>query len=337
MKETHLIIFDMDGVLVDVGLSYREVVRTTVFLYLRDVAGIGVDDDSFITRRDVSVIKKQGGLNNDWDLTSCILELILRHRSELGEMPLSELYEQDLGQQDRGERGRYKLPPVHDRGDVTTGNLVKRIFQEVYLGRELFEKTYEEDPQYYVGQGYIEREKLIPEEKHLEHLAERYTLGIATGRPRAEAEYALVHFEIARFFPVVVSEDDIAGEEARRGERLRKPHPYSLLRCAERAGFAATTVAEGSVTTRPDASDTATSGPDAADVLGMYVGDMPDDMITAARAGMLPVGFVNDRGGETAGEQKEHRRILERNGAYRVVGNFDELIELVGGIWACGE
>jgi phosphoglycolate phosphatase-like HAD superfamily hydrolase len=229
------------------------------------------------------------------------------------------------------------LPPVHDRGDVTTGNLVKRIFQEVYLGRELFEKTYGEDPQYYVGQGYIEREKLIPEEKHLEHLAERYTLGIATGRPRAEAEYALVHFEIARFFPVVVSEDDIAGEEARRGERLRKPHPYSLLRCAERAGFVAAAGAEGSVATRPDASDTATSGPDAADVLGMYIGDMPDDMITAARAGMLPVGFVNDRGGETAGEQKEHRRILERNGAYRVVGNFDELIELVGGIWACGE
>lgn len=356
MDERKLIVFDMDGVLVDVGMSYREVVRTSVFLYLREVLGLNLRDNGFITRRDVSAIKKQGGLNNDWDLTGCILNLVLREivdphvepdevsrsvlqavhtdsdalglvrdlikktdrslwkhiPSRLWEKPLPRLYEE------LAETGEARSFLLMDRGDVGTGNLVKRIFQEVYLGSELFSRTYGEKPLVYAGGGYIEREKLIPSREQLEILASRYLLAIATGRPRQEAKHALGRFELSGFFPVMVSEDDIADEEVRRGERLRKPHPYSLLLAMEHSGFA----------------DETTNGDSALGARCMYVGDMPDDMVVAGRAGALPLGYVNDRADETVQERKEHRLLLMQSGAVEVVGNFHELVEFTRTRWS---
>ena len=77
MKKRSLIIFDMDGVLVDVTGSYREVVRLSVVYYLRHVIGAKNLSDNFISLEDVSTIKKSGGLNNDWDLTYTILDTLL--------------------------------------------------------------------------------------------------------------------------------------------------------------------------------------------------------------------------------------------------------------------
>jgi len=57
------VLFDMDGVLVDVSESYRRAIKQTVETFL-------AVDISFETIRQY---KNRGGLNNDWDLTECIL------------------------------------------------------------------------------------------------------------------------------------------------------------------------------------------------------------------------------------------------------------------------
>ncbi|MBM3744792.1 MAG: HAD-IA family hydrolase [Acidobacteria bacterium] len=51
-----LLVFDMDGVLVDVSESYRETIRQTVFNFT----------GGEITNRDIQDLKNQGGWNNDW-------------------------------------------------------------------------------------------------------------------------------------------------------------------------------------------------------------------------------------------------------------------------------
>lgn len=56
---TQLIIFDMDGVLVDVTESYRQTVAETVKLF----TGAG------ISNVEIQALKNRGGSNNDWDLT----------------------------------------------------------------------------------------------------------------------------------------------------------------------------------------------------------------------------------------------------------------------------
>jgi len=53
-----LLIFDMDGVLVDVTGSYRQTVIQTV----KHFTGIEV------TNQDIQALKNRGGSNNDWDL-----------------------------------------------------------------------------------------------------------------------------------------------------------------------------------------------------------------------------------------------------------------------------
>jgi len=58
------LLFDMDGVLVDVSGSYRQAIRETV----RSLSGAGISDQA------IRAYKHRGGLNNDWDLTLAALE-----------------------------------------------------------------------------------------------------------------------------------------------------------------------------------------------------------------------------------------------------------------------
>ena len=53
-----LLIFDMDGVLVDVSGSYRQTVIETVKHFT----------NAAVTNRDIQALKNRGGANNDWDL-----------------------------------------------------------------------------------------------------------------------------------------------------------------------------------------------------------------------------------------------------------------------------
>ena len=338
MKEKPLLILDMDGVIVDVTGSYREVVRRTVLCYLEKVVGVRDLAEHSVSLGDVSAFKKSGGLNNDWELTYELINTVLgryfdrentplagrirtlseveddrellakcrsilgvsdrRSLARLGETPVSRFYSAHRS----SRRGR--SPFLLNRGEVKSGNLVKRIFQEFYLGKKLFTDTYGEDPLFYDGRGYITEETLVPEPERLEELERRCVLSIATGRPFAEAAYALARFGITRLFAAVITEDDVVKEERRSGGTLRKPHPFMLNRCSERCGYGE--------------ADTV-----------FYAGDMPDDMVAGERAEVVPLGFIYDGLDISADEREAHRKLLLQNGARRVFGNFGEILRFI--------
>jgi len=336
-----LIIFDMDGVLIDVSESYREVTRLSVVRYLQDIIGVRIRDDGFITRSDVAEIKRSGRLNNDWDLTNAIINTYLgvlfdpynRHlihaakeipaqgrdseilylihdllkdaerstiEKALEEVSVKEIWFDFMNKQEGALNKGYVSPFLFGQGDVGRGNLSKRIFQELYLGRELFTEIYREKPVFYEGDGYIEKEGLIPSYTQLKLLGSLYNLSIATGRPGVEAEHALRRFGIEGIFSALVTEDDVVKAERSAGETLRKPHPFTIELCIERSGYRG----GGSV---------------------YYIGDMPDDMVASRRAGVIPVGFVNEKT-SSEDERKRHRDILIERGALRVFGNYEELV-----------
>lgn len=62
--QSRLLIFDMDGVLVDVTESYRRTIAETVKVF----TGIEIDN------REIQAFKNRGSSNNDWDLT---MEIVL--------------------------------------------------------------------------------------------------------------------------------------------------------------------------------------------------------------------------------------------------------------------
>ncbi|MCI0477053.1 MAG: hypothetical protein L0Y55_12460, partial [Anaerolineales bacterium] len=73
MRRLDVLIFDIDGVLVDVSESYRDAVRRTAQLYLQAVIGLPPCDGELVSRADVAAFKLAGGFNNDWDLTTGLL------------------------------------------------------------------------------------------------------------------------------------------------------------------------------------------------------------------------------------------------------------------------
>jgi HAD superfamily phosphatase len=339
-----VLIFDMDGVLIDVSNSYRRTIQKTVHLYLTTLLGLRIDPKKLSLDRAISLFKSAGGFNNDWDLTSGLL-LYLLSASGLPPFPspvkfstISEIVDH-LRAKAKGSHARItprvslrKLSSflgkvktsggglksvrkhlrnswdgwVYRSGNLDRENLIKRIFQEVYLG-EKFTHCYHLRPLFYIGKGYYLREKMIIPRMILSTLQKKLRLGIASGRPRYEAELALKRFRLFPYFDTVVTLDDCLEEEDRilrvTGKRIKrsKPHPYPLLRAIQELGLS-----------HPQCG---------------YVGDVVDD-IRAARAAskkgpVLAIGFIRDEK-DRAGE-----KALVQVGADRVIRNPQDLLGLL--------
>lgn len=326
MNGRTLIVFDMDGVLIDVSRSYRETVRRTARLFFKGAQGWNELPDPLFPLSDLGKIKLLGNLNNDWDLSFAVISLLcsLVVKAELQdgsepweryfrtvslwnveplarylrtqEEPLTTLFRET-----RESRGG-DLVGLFYTGEVGQGNLIKQIFQELYLGGELFRNLYGTAPRVHGGAGCIEREELLADRETLRRLSVGNDLAVATGRPRLEAEYSLERLGIAPLFEVVLTLDDCLAEERRileeRGKPARrvKPHPYMLEQIARRGRYARR----------------------------YYVGDMPDDMIAAAKARFVGVGIAS-----SVVEAEIHRSALRESGAKYLVETLNDLEALL--------
>ncbi len=324
-----LIVFDMDGVIVDVSESYRDTVRQTARLFFKGAQGWENLPDPLFSLNDLASIKQSGGLNNDWELAYHVLDLLLTrvgvpglpaqvdpwllHEQTLKGCHLERLID-FLTSQDsplnhlRQEAGKHRSQFIQkmSSNDVGSGNIVKQIFQEIYLGQNLFESTYGQPVKFYTEEGLINRESLLIEPAVFHTLADKNLLAIATGRPATEAEYALNHFNIRPYFSSVFSLDDCLKEETRILEKkhisisLSKPHPFMLDAIAQIYANAATH--------------------------RYYIGDMPDDMVGASRSVYAYTGIGIST---SAPDKTKLHQVLLAAGAEHVILNITELKELL--------
>ena len=338
MKPSRLIVFDMDGVIVDVSRSYRDTIRQTVRLFFKGAHSWENLPDPLFRLSDLARVKQSGGLNNDWDLTFLVISLLFtvtqpyhskreglgggedtdtwfKYKKAINHCEVTALA-QFLKSTNKPlttllkKRGR-----VNDKfimslyaGDVGTGNIIKQIFQEIYLGKDLFESTYGIPAKIYHGEGYINREKLLVDKPILDSLSKDNILAIATGRPKIEADYPLDYFGLRKYFTIIFTLDDCIREERKILERegkkvsLSKPNPYMLDAIAERKKH---------------------------EVFELYyVGDMPDDMVAASRskAGFKGVGLLF-----SAPDKVILKEDLLRAGADYVIEDFEELKGIIMG------
>lgn len=274
-----LIIFDMDGVIVDVSGSYREAARQTAGVFMSFLRNAEVLPTPLFTLEDVAFVKQSGGLNNDWDLTYKLIDLLgniwnteytpltvpgLRH---LNAQPLAEYlegHERPLQKLYTDNPGLSGLFANFYAGDVGSGNVIKQIFQEIYLGQNLFEATYQIPAEYVFSRGLIADEPLFLQTPFFAELAKKHTLAIATGRPLNEALYPLEKHGLKDYFAMLLSHDEcqLAADKhlLATGEKCSfgKPNPFMLDTISREAA--------------PNAQNR------------YFVGDMPDDMQAAKRA-----------------------------------------------------
>jgi HAD superfamily hydrolase (TIGR01548 family) len=261
------IIFDIDNVLVDTRLSYLEAIRNTVELYLTHgpipffSRSAGGKFPSLLTPDDVDQFKLLGGFNDDWDccygLLVYLLSLPVKNRTleALKKSVQIEKFAKGIKQRPLKVAG---ITALFGRPTTVTIEKVARIFQEIYLGKDIFPRVTMNRMRYWKKRGLIHREKIIFKRPILEKLKSRgMKLGIATGRSLYEASHALKHFGIEDLFEAVTTMDDVKKEERERKESLRKPHPFSILKTAQILG---------------------------AKKKFLYLGDLPDDVMAANRA-----------------------------------------------------
>ena len=324
-----LIVFDMDGVIVDVSESYRNAVRQTARLFFKGADSWKSLPEPLFSHADLSRVKQTGGLNNDWDLTFLIINLLFPLVKRSSEYPDSDpwtTYKKTLENCDVANLAHFLISeknPVSTllekkgrisndfiaglyTGDVGSGNIIKQIFQEIYLGKELFESTYKIQSKVYHGKGFINKETLMIDTSILESLSRNNILAIATGRPQIEADYPLERFNLKKYFSLILTLDDCLKEEQKIFEQkqkkvsLSKPDPYMLD---------AVEAAHKNIVSNY-----------------YYIGDMPDDMMAASKskAGFIGIGVL-----VSSSEKDRLKKDLENAGADYIIENFDELMKIV--------
>ncbi|GEM_PF-4144595 len=176
MRTSSLLVFDIDGTLVNTEKSYLEAIKLTVEYFLK----------KSINRQIISDTKMLSGFNNDWIVAYAITNAALTSR----EIEEFKTVKNDL--------------------EKISFSEIKDVFQCYYLGNSLFKEIEGKKPIINIPKGLWETETLIFSSEQLSELNNKFGLfKIITGRTYKEAILAIQHFKINHFFDQVVSVEDM--------------------------------------------------------------------------------------------------------------------------------
>jgi phosphoglycolate phosphatase-like HAD superfamily hydrolase len=251
------VIFDMDGVLVDVNDSFKQCDRMAVELYFSTMGWSGAD--RLLDVCHIDALKLAGGFNSDWDIGEAVVKFYLfkncLYDTKDGAMlvkfsPSLQEYVAEIAARGGGLDAVDEL--LSKRCNAAEWDSIvshfdraraERLSMEVYAGG-LCKKVYGFQPRTYKGTGLIYQDKPL---LNPDFTPGSLKLAVATGRTRGEVSMVVKRMEWEHLFPThcIIAEDD----------GPKKPDPGILKLAAERLGA----------------------------VRSMYIGDTPDDLLTARR------------------------------------------------------
>lgn len=283
------VVFDIDGVLVDVADSYRRAIIESV----DRVCGTTID------REAVQSFKDAGGFNNDWELTHAAALFVLARREGL-RMDVEAFTDRIAADEEGGglpaakrvvaDLSSIAQARVRDQWDT---DRLRDVFQALYLGADLYRELEGGDPPVSTA-GYIHDEPTLVEPATIADLTARFDAGVVTGRPAAEATIALDRVGLDVPADRRFTMDD--WEES-------KPHPRALVELAERF----------------DADRIAFAGDTLDDVRTARNADREDDARVYYAVGVLTGGLTGESG----------TRAFDEAGADAVVDDVNELVDLL--------
>ena len=261
VDEFDSIIFDCDGVLIDVTKSYDTTINKTISYVLKEIADIAVDMP--LTNELLLKFKSTGGFNDEIDITYsgglCYIaskklnknptELILDVLNNADDTGISYI-ENFLNKIDvdiSDIKSRLNYPSVEKN------DLIHATFDQLFFGPKLYEKIFQKKSKF-SDKGFIENDNVIVTSALIEALKKKFNdkIAIVTGRGLDAISSSLK--EILNQFNV---ESSVFLEDESRD--LAKPNPQSLIR--------------------------AMKGLNSKNCL--YVGDSMEDMILAKKASEL--------------------------------------------------
>ncbi|MEO9309612.1 MAG: HAD-IA family hydrolase [Nitrososphaera sp.] len=193
------IIFDCDGVLVDVSKSYDLAIKQTVDFVLAKFANI---KSIPVTSKIICGFKETGGFNDEVDLTYAAI-LSLAAAKKIGANPHKFIAKVIKNADATGINSveRYldklnidvsKLKNELDYPGTHSTNPLYQIFDQIFYGPKLYEKISGRKSQF-SKKGLIENDKVLVTKKLLDVLEKKYKdrLAIVTGRGKESIRYSL--------------------------------------------------------------------------------------------------------------------------------------------------
>jgi len=232
VDEFDSIIFDCDGVLIDVTASYDTTINKTISYVLKEIADITADTP--LTNEMLLKFKSTGGFNDEIDITySGVLCYIAAKK--LNKEP-TELILDVLNNAD--DTGIAYIEGFLDKIDVDISDIKSRLnypsvekndlihatFDQLFFGPELYEKIFQKKSKF-SDKGFIENDNVIVTSALIEALKKKFNdkIAIVTGRGLNAISSSLK--EILNQFNV---ENSVFLEDESRD--LAKPNPQSLIR-----------------------------------------------------------------------------------------------------------
>ena len=228
------IVFDCDGVLIDITESYDLAIIKTTKYVLENFAKIkdSIDIDFEI----IDEFKSTGGFNDEVDLTyAAILSIVaakktsqdqrnfisqvVKNANSTGIVSVEEYLETKT---DLSEiQNQLSYPGKHEE------NPLYQIFDQLFYGPKLYLKLFGK-PSKFTEPGLIEHDDVILTETLLKKLQSRFDqkIGIVTGRG-----YESVHYSLKEMLNYFNLESSLFLEDESRD--LAKPNPQSLINCVE--------------------------------------------------------------------------------------------------------
>ena len=225
------VLFDIDGVLVDIRKSYNTAIKETVEYMLKFITGSSFQ--RLVTDQIILKFRQSGGFNNDTDTSYAItlatlanppknisegrkfLALVAESADESGRMSVEKfLAIYDI---DKWKKVLTYPAPVKD-------SMLARVFDEIFYGPDLFRKQDHLEPKYWtIGRPLIKNDKLAVSVKTMKKLNKMFkgNLAIVTGRSRLAAEYSLK--SLIKYFN---SDACVFLEDKKR--EYAKPNPYAV-------------------------------------------------------------------------------------------------------------
>ena len=226
------IIFDCDGVLIDVTKSYDTTINETISYVLKEIADITVEMP--LTNEILLKFKSTGGFNDEIDITySGILCLIAAKK--LGKNPTELIIDILDNADDSGiayvenflNQIEVDISDIKSRlgyPSIDKNDLIHATFDQLFFGPELYRKIFRKESKF-SEKGFIENDEVIVNFELIESLKRKFNdkIAIVTGRGFNAISSSLK--EILNQFNV---ENSVFLEDEPRD--LAKPNPQSLIR-----------------------------------------------------------------------------------------------------------
>jgi len=201
-SDCEAIIFDIDGVLVDVKKSYDQAIIKTVQFVL--IKSFNTNVDNFPFQDIISKLRNTGGFNNDIDTAYSIVLIILYciFINKMNTDKTIQVFHNILEKLD--DKGKDSVEKELGKiGNITSitkelrypsdDDTISTLFNEIFYGPILYKERFNKEPIYYFDEPLISKDILIIKESTIRLLSEKFkgNLGLISGRSKIASYFTL--------------------------------------------------------------------------------------------------------------------------------------------------